>query len=98
MENKKGVFRNWSWKRFILDAIFFLLFATIFTFLIRMIDFFKTEHTFIEEIKHQIFQAVFMSFIFTMWDDSKRDAIIIYFTKNYFINEFKYTPRSFITI
>ena len=84
MENKKGVFRNWSWKRFILDAIFFLLFATIFTFLIRMIDFFKTEHTFIEEIKHQIFQAVFMTFIFTIWDDSKRDAIIILLYKKLF--------------
>lgn len=84
MENKKGVFRNWSWKRFIFDAIFFLLFATIFTFLIRMIDFFKTEHTFIEEIKYQIFQAVFMSFIFTIWDDSKRDAIIILLYKKLF--------------
>lgn len=49
-----------------------------------MIDFFKTEYTFIEEIKHQIFQAVFMSFIFTIWDDSKRNAIIILLYKKLF--------------
>jgi hypothetical protein len=84
MENKKSIFRNWSWKRFILDVLFFLLLATFFTYLIRFIDFFKTAHSFIEEIKHQIFQAVFMSFIFTIWDDSKREAIFILFYKKRF--------------
>jgi hypothetical protein len=84
MENKKGVFRNWSWKRFILDFLFFFSIQLIVGYLLSFIDFFETENGFYKEIKSILFQAILMTSLFTFWDDSKRDAIIILLYKKLF--------------
>jgi hypothetical protein len=93
MENQKSIFRNWSWKRFILDFLFFFSIQLIVGYLLSFIDFFKSENGFYKEIKSILFQAILMSSLFTFWDDYKGDAVIIKLYKNYFINEFKYTTR-----
>lgn len=84
MENKKGVFRNWSWKSFILDFLFFFSIQLIVGYLLSFIDFFETENGFYKEIKSILFQAILMTSLFTFWDDSKRDAIIILLYKKLF--------------
>ena len=84
MENKKDIFRNWSWKKFILDFLFFFSIQLIVGYLLSFIDFFKPENGFYKEIKSILFQAILMTSLFTFWDDSKRDAIIILLYKKLF--------------
>ena len=82
-ENVGHIFRFWTWKKFIFNFLFFVIFNSMLWFLFETIDYIKNAEPYSFEtiLKEGGIQSLFISILVTLWSPENENIFALLIKK-----------------